>query len=115
MRAAIARRLELVQGFDAFGDDPRPQIHAQPHDVAYEHPLPRIPIESGDQGSIELYDLGFEIRNALQVGLAGAQVIDDQMGARTRTDLFQDPVAKVEVREGRGFGDFEVHVAVMEK
>ena len=86
---------------------------AQVHGERDELLLARFRVEVLHELAIELDHLGLEVRDDLQVGIAGAQVVDDQVRGGAAAHLAKDARAEVEVRDGRGLGDFEVNVVVV--
>ena len=68
--------------------------------------------QPGDQLAIELDDPRVQIGDVLEVRVAGAEIVDDEVDAAA-AHLGQDRLAQVEVRERHALGDLEVDVAVV--
>jgi hypothetical protein len=61
----VAKHGKLFFGLDAFHDDARFQIAAQGDHAADQLALTCVPVNASDQFSVELYDVRFEIGDAL--------------------------------------------------
>ena len=81
MHAEIPYALELVDGFDPFGDDARAELAAECDHVSYDRLPARQVMHVASQREIELDDAGVQIRYTLQIGVAGAEIINHQGGA----------------------------------
>jgi hypothetical protein len=111
--AEIAQALQLVERLDALTHHQGAELGAHADDVAHDD-LPRLAVvDVAGEGHVELDHGGREIRHALQVRVAGAEVVDDQVRARASAQLFEDTHAQLEVLERRGLRDLQVHGTVV--
>ena len=101
--------LELFEGLDAFRDDHRIEVAAQNDDRTDELEQPRADLEASDQAAVELHHAGIEVRDVLEVRVAGTEIVDDEMHAAI-ADLGQDALAQVEVRKRNALGDLEIQL-----
>ncbi len=71
--------------------------------------------DAADQRQVELHHVRLQVDDALQVGVPGAQVVDDQVGAAARANLLQHACAQTEVAERCRLGDLEVNGAIVKE
>ena len=113
--AGIADGAQLGAGLDSFGHDGGSQLFAQLDHDRDQLLLAALSVKILHERSVQLDDLGFEIRDELQVRVARAEIIDDQVRPCPGTDFAQHAHAKVEVGERHRFGDLKVDVVVVRK
>src|SRR5208282_3200045 len=107
--AEVAEALELLARLDSLGDDPRAEVSAQAQHVARDDLLSSFAVNVAHEGEVELDDCGLELDEALEVGVAGAEVVDDEPRVRAHAQLFEDALAELEVLHRRALGDLEIH------
>src|SRR5580658_1828104 len=83
LRAGIAHRAQLIAGFDSLGHDLRSQLPAQAHNSRDELVLARIAVKVLDELSVEFDELGGEVADELQVRVPSAEIVHDEVNART--------------------------------
>ena len=65
-----------------------------------------------DQAAVELDDARMKIRDVLEVRIAGAEIVDDEVHAAI-ANLRQDALAEMKVRERDALGDLEIQLFVV--
>ena len=81
MNAEVPHALELVGGFDAFGDDASAELGAERDHVPDDRLPSRQLVHVASQREIELDDAGVQICDTLQVGVTRAEIVNHQGGA----------------------------------
>ena len=82
---------------------------AQRHHVLDHQLAPLVHGDPADERAVELYDFGVEVEDARQVRVARAVVVNDQVHAGARAQLFEHVHAQIVVGEGSGLRDAVVH------
>jgi hypothetical protein len=109
----VAEGRELVARLDAFRDHRGVQIRAQPHDARHQLLLALAAIDAEHEPAVELHHARLEIDDALQVRVAGAEIVDDEVHAAAHAHLLQHRLAELEVRERHRLRHFQEHVVVV--
>jgi hypothetical protein len=91
--AEIPHARQLVDRFDAFGDDTSPELRAQCDHVSYDRLSPRQLMHVARQRKIQLDDTRVQVRDTLQVGVASTEVVNHQSRAGAAAQLVEDAAA----------------------
>ena len=79
VRAGVPHGLELVEGLDPLRDHRGAEILAELDHGAHQDLLARLLSRSHHQLAIELHDVRLQVEHALQIAVAGAEVVHHQM------------------------------------
>src|ERR1041385_1617056 len=100
--------LELLGTLDAFGDHHRTVIVRELHHRLDEILLDEIRVDRVDERDVELDEVGLEIRDRAETGVAAARVVDGE----TEAAFAKDAEALAEfwvVLDRRALGDLDDH------
>ncbi len=113
VRAEFADDIELVGGFDAFGDDAEVEFAGHGDDGADEGGSAEGGIDLFHEGAVDFEAVDGELLEVAEGGVAGAEVVDGEGDAGAAKFVhFAD--ALVAVAEEGAFGEFEFEEVVGE-
>src|SRR2546423_1211403 len=76
MTMELAQRLQLGVHLDALGDDLRPDAPREVHERLQQAPLDEAAVDVAHERDVELQEVGLDLDERLQAGVAGAHVVD---------------------------------------
>jgi len=92
-------------GFHALGENERADFVEEPRDADESAARGRVLRGAGDHGTVELHDVGVESPDAVEVGMAGAEVVDGDEAAEIA--VVAGGVLEGVLILGVGLGDFD--------
>jgi hypothetical protein len=99
-RAATTRPVELGDGLDALGDEPRVEPRGE-HAERFDHRgLRLVGVDARDQVAVDLHEVRAQHRDVLERGEPGACVVDREQRARRRTGAIASDRRAVVVHRG---------------
>jgi hypothetical protein len=107
------KRVELRTSLDALGNHEGAEVLAKVHHATDQGLLSVVAVHAFDESPVDLDHAWFQIGDALEVRVSGAEVIDDEVELAAAANLSKDAHAQVEVGHGDRLGDLQIDFGIV--
>ncbi len=110
MRAQADEAGQLGFGLDTLGHNAAADFFGKGQHGFQKRPFDRVGVDAAHQGHVDLHEIGLDLGDGGQAGIAGAHVVHGHAVAGVAV-VGQGAVKEVEVLDAVAFGDLQHHVA----